>query len=431
MEENGKREGSFSSDPTDNIKHTRAEILQEDYFDDILQIDDSDLDEIKSISSISSNASVSHTKSIQVIHLSRWRSLLYFFLPCKQFQTVDGDEENGEELPPKPKGILRSAGSRRGGRHGSNVVSRPLAQSTPLISRGSLRARRYGYAACRNTSPDLTPLLPDVSAASLPRSPSPPIVTLPINPEITPLNVKPQNKLLSKIIFLPLWEDNDVPTLRWEDPVNDGSANQILGEHHHVFLKKQTRTGIRVIMWGKQHVVVDFEAPPLIDLPIPRLYFEDIMLLLPKVICVQFVLGTQFRNAGKMSVVHIDLDSEINLVSGKLLPPPNKMPHKSISIREYKLNFGQYSRIPVDSAVTLTICGKDNTIRAAKFNFEAYVVSQRRVEHFPWNRLIVGRSFIENFAVGMHGDGERGQLYLEDEYHNIYSQSYQRKTGNF
>lgn len=213
-------------------------------------------------------------------------------------------------------------------------------------------------------------------------------------------------------------------TLRWEDPAKGGSANLILGKHHHVFLKKRSRTGIRVVMWGKQHVVVDFEAPPLINSPIPRLHFEDLLLLLPPVICMQFVLGTQFRNAGKMSVVYVDLSSEVNLVSGKLLPPPNKMAHKTVSTREYKLGFGQYTRVEVDSVVSLTICGRDDTTRVAHFNFDAYVVSQCRAEHFPWNRLIVGKQFMESFAVGIHGDGERGQLYLEDDHRNIYGQSY-------
>lgn len=198
-----------------------------------------------------------------------------------------------------------------------------------------------------------------------------------------------------------------------------------------MFLKKRSRTGIRVIMWGKQHVVVDFKAPPLINLPIPRLHFEDLMLLLPTVTCIQFVLGTQFRNQGKMSVVHIDLDSEVNLVSGKLLPPPDKMPHKTVSTRECELNFGQYTHVTVDSVVSLAISGKDNKTRTAQFKFDAYVVSQWRVEHFPWNRLIIGRRFMENFAVGMHGNEEHRQLYFEDDYRNIYGQSYQKKTGNF
>lgn len=77
LEENRKREGSFSSDLTDNIKRTRADISEEDFFEDVLQIDDSDLDEIKSISSISSNTSVSRTKSIQVTPIPRWQSLIF------------------------------------------------------------------------------------------------------------------------------------------------------------------------------------------------------------------------------------------------------------------------------------------------------------------------------------------------------------------
>lgn len=123
-------------------------------------------------------------------------------------------------------------------------------------------------------------------------------------------------------MVIPLWEDADIPTLRWESSVRTLSVKDILGKNHHVFVKKESRTGICVIMWGKEHVVVDFEAPPLLDSPVPRLHFRDLRLLLPSVLCVQFVLGKQFKEDGKMTVVHIDLESEVNLVSGKLLPPP-------------------------------------------------------------------------------------------------------------
>lgn len=336
-------------------------------------------------------------------------------------------------MPSKPKGVLRSPVSRRGGRHGGGISAKPLSQSTPLISRGSLRARRYGNVASRSISPstESTIEFPDVSTISVSKSPSPPTVLPRTSPDVTPLSVKPQNKALSKAILLPLWEDPDVPTLRWEDPVKDRSANTILGEHHRVFLKKRSRTGIRVIMWGKQHVVVDFEAPPLIDSPITRLHFEDLLLLVPSVMCMQFVLGTQFRNAGKMTVIHVDLNSEVNLVSGKMLPPPDKMAHKKVLTREYEISFGQFTRVSVDSVVASTICGRDDVTRVAQFNFSAFVVSQRRAEHFPYNRLIVGKRFMESFAVGMNGNAERGQLYLEDDRRNIYGQSYQRKTGNF
>lgn len=132
-----------------------------------------------------------------------------------------------------------------------------------------------------------------------------------------------------------------------------------------------------------------------------------------------------------MSVVHIDLESEVNLVSGKLLPLPDKMPHQKVSTREYPLSFGQYTKVPVDAKVSLSLHGRDDALKPACFNFDAYVISQRRAEHFPWSRLVLGRHFVEDYAVGMHGDAVKGQIFFEDDYRGFYGQSYQKKTGDF
>lgn len=211
--------------------------------------------------------------------------------------------------------------------------------------------------------------------------------------------------------------------------VGNLSVREILGKNHHVFLKKQSHAGIHVVMWGKDHVIVDFEAPPLLNLPIPRLHFRDLRLLLPPVMCIQFVLGQQFKDAGKLSVVHVDMESEVNLVSGKLLPPPGKTPHKKVTTREYPVSFGQYAPIPIDAKVSLTLRSRDDAVKPACFSFDAYVISHRRVEHFPWSRLILGRHFIEDYAVGLHGNADKGQLFFEDDFRSYYGQSYQRKTG--
>lgn len=297
----------------------------------------------------------------------------------------------------------------RGGHHGIVGGFIPVAQSTPITSRGSIYARCYGNVGTRSAppaSPDSTPVA------------------------VFPPHVKPQDKELSREMHLPLWEDADVNTLRWEDPSKDKSANQILGRHHHVFLKKRSRIGIRVIIFGRQEAVVDFEAPPLINSPVPRLHFDDLLLLLPSVMCIQFILGPQFRFPGKMVAVHVDLKSEVNVVSGKILPPPNKLAHKKVPLTEFSLNFGQYSLVQVDTKVSLAIRGREDMSQVARFDFEAYVVSQRRLEHFPWGRLILGREFVRKLVVGMHGDTNKGQLYMEDERRTFYGQSYQRKSSS-
>lgn len=89
MEETRKREGSSSPDASNKIKRICLEDLSEDYFHDILVINDSDLEDIEGISSVSSNTSVSLIKSTRVVQKFCWKSIFMFFIPCMQLETVD------------------------------------------------------------------------------------------------------------------------------------------------------------------------------------------------------------------------------------------------------------------------------------------------------------------------------------------------------
>lgn len=60
---------------------------------------------------------------------------------------------------------------------------------------------------------------------------------------------------------------------------------------------------------------MDFEAPPFLNSPIPRLASSDLRHLFAPVICVQFVLAGQFLDAGKMVAVHVDFNSRHNFAS--------------------------------------------------------------------------------------------------------------------
>lgn len=98
--------------------------------------------------------------------------------------------------------------------------------------------------------------------------------------------------------------------------------------------------------------------------------------------------------------------------------------------REYPMSFGQYTKVLVDAKVSLSLRGRD-ALKPACFNFDAYVVLQRRAGHFLWSRLVLGRRFMEDYAVGMNGDDTKGQLYFKDDYRGFYGQSYQKKTSNY
>lgn len=176
----------------------------------------------------------------------------------------------------------------------------------------------------------------------------------------------------------------------------------------------------------KEGIIIDFVAPPFLDSPIPRLQYEDIRFLFPAVICVQFVLAGQFKNAGKMTAVHIDFNSVNNFVNGEMLPSPKDAIYSKIAPQYLPLSFGQYTGVTVRSTVPLVLRGRDAKI-IAFFPFEAYVVSKKELQHFPYNRLILGRAFLEKYLVSMIGDEESGELFFKDQQGQIYAQSYQRK----
>lgn len=298
--------------------------------------------------------------------------------------------------------------------------------STPSVSiRGSLRGRYYGNLGARYR-PSSTPLKSTEneqenkdgshSVTSPPPSPSPPV---------SPIYVPPQNVGLARSMHIPLWDDADSPILRWENAEQDRIPNKILGGQHHIFLKKADRTGVRVIM-RKEGVIIDFLAPPFLNSPIPRLPYDDLRFLFPSVICVQFVLAGQFKDNGKMTAVHLDFNSASNFVSGEMLPAPRDAVYSKVDQQLLPLSFGQYSRVFVRSMVPLVLRGRDAKI-VAFFPFDAYVISKRELSHFPYNRLILGRAFMERYLVSMIGDFDSGEVFFQDEMGQIYAQSYQRK----
>lgn len=136
-----------------NVKRICVEDQPEDYFHDILVINDSDLEEIESISSVSSNTFVSLIKPIQITQNFRWKSLLKFFIPCTQLKTIDETVGSDEDTLVEQETSSQLSVSNRGGRHGINGGFVPRSQSTPIISRGSIRACRYGNVGTRSIPP--------------------------------------------------------------------------------------------------------------------------------------------------------------------------------------------------------------------------------------------------------------------------------------
>lgn len=284
--------------------------------------------------------------------------------------------------------------------------------STPATQlRGSLRGRYYGNIGTR-VAPSVKPGPVIDLVTSPPRRSSVNLASPP-----SPLLVPPQNQGLALSLHIPLWEDPDSATIRWENKLSDSIPTQVLGQRSHLFLKRRDRSGIRVIM-RKEGTVVDFEAPPFLNSPIPRLTFGDLRHLFAPVICVQFVLAGQFVDAGKMVAVHVDFRSRHNFVSQGLLPRREDCEHTQIDARTVPFYFDDFKQTRVDYEIPLVVRGR-----------EAFLITKERVRHFPFQRLILGTEFLERHAVSMHGTLDRGEIYFEDTEKRVYAQSYQKKRG--
>lgn len=184
---------------------------------------------------------------------------------------------------------------------------------------------------------------------------------------------------------IPLWDDPDVLTLRWEDCIADSNPTRTLRELHHLYLKKSTKDAVRVIMRGKDGSIQDFLAPSFENSPLPRLAFGDLRRLFPILICSYFEAGGEFVRKDELIRVHLDFFPQHNYVNEQVIKGADFVPRINIPNQIYEPTLGQYEQLKVESRVELMLKGKGAEI--AYFPFSAYVVSQEKNQHFPYKMI--------------------------------------------
>lgn len=176
----------------------------------------------------------------------------------------------------------------------------------------------------------------------------------------------------------------------------------------------------------KEGVIIDFVVPPFLHSPLPRHAYDDLQHPFAPVICVPFILAGQFAQKGKMLAVLLDFNSKDSFVSSGLLPPKAETEEVEVDEHTVPFHFKYHTETQVNCAVPLVLRGRDAKV-VASFPIVAYVITIDRVNHFPFQRIILGADFIQRYAVSMYGTTDGGEIYFEDNEGNIYAQSFQKK----